>query len=147
MTSVGATTMAVATAMAMATVTAATVTAATKTATATVAAGTATAAKKLQTTKSCSEKSGNNGGSRGVSGGRDGFDVCSGNNDSSGNSNGNSAVTEAMTTAIATVAVATVTVETPIPLTLSTKPVLRVPPYDTQKVMWKDALFPLPVVQ
>jgi hypothetical protein len=37
-------------------------------------------------------------------------------------------------------------VETPIPLTLSTKPVLQVPPYDTQKVTWKDALFPLPVV-
>jgi hypothetical protein len=46
LTSVGATTMAVATATAMATVTVATVTAVTKTATATVAAATATAAKK-----------------------------------------------------------------------------------------------------
>ena len=33
-------------------------------------------------------------------------------------------------------------VETPILLTLSTKPVIRVPPSVTQKVTWKDALFP-----
>ena len=35
--------------------------------------------------------------------------------------------------------------ETPIPLTLSTKPVLGVPPSVTQTAMWKDALF-TPVV-
>ncbi len=64
---------------------------------------------KQQSTKSCSEKSGNDGGGRGVSGGSNGFDLCSGDNDGSGDSNGDGAVTEATTTAIATVAAATVT--------------------------------------
>ena len=36
-------------------------------------------------------------------------------------------------------------VETPIPLTSSTKPVLGIPPSVTQKVTWKDALYP-PVI-
>ncbi len=55
------------------------------------------------------KKSGDDGGGRGVSGGSDGFDVCSGDDDGSGESNGDGAVTEATTTATATVAVATVT--------------------------------------
>jgi hypothetical protein len=57
------------------------VTAATKTEKKTVAAATATAAKKPQSTKSCSEKRGNDGSGRGVSDGGDGFDVRSGNDD------------------------------------------------------------------
>ncbi len=52
---------------------------------------------------------GNDGGGRGVSGGIDGFDVCSGDDDGSGDSNGDSAVTEATTTGIATVTAATAT--------------------------------------
>ena len=36
-------------------------------------------------------------------------------------------------------------VETHIPLTSSTRPVIGIPPSVTQKVTWKDALFP-PVV-
>ncbi len=106
---VGATMTAVVTATAMATVTVVMVTVATKTAIATVAAARVTAAKKQRSTKSCSEKSGDNGGGRGVSGGSNGFDVCSGDKDGSGNSDGNDAVTEATTTAIATVAAATAT--------------------------------------
>jgi hypothetical protein len=65
---------------------------------------------KQQSTKSCSGKIGNDGSGRGVSDGSDGFDVCSGDNDGSGDSNGNGAVTEATTTGIATVAAATATV-------------------------------------
>ncbi len=32
--------------------------------------------------------------------------------------------------------------ETPIPLTSNTRPVIGIPPSVTQKVTWKDALFP-----
>jgi hypothetical protein len=44
---------------------------------ATVVAVTMTVAKKKQLTKSCSGKSGNDGGGRGISGGGNGFDVGS----------------------------------------------------------------------
>jgi hypothetical protein len=59
--------------------------------------------------KAAVKKSNDDGGSRGVSGGSDGFDVCSGDNNGSGDSNGDGAVTEATMTAMVTVPAATAT--------------------------------------